>query len=73
MSALARVDKFDGLQNPGGGQPIDVARELHQLAATTPNNLMWPTFGPENAKQRIKDHIEREAAQIEKMKQQPAH
>jgi hypothetical protein len=36
-SAPGRIERFDGLPNPiAGGQPIDVARELHQLAATTP-------------------------------------
>ena len=70
-SALGVVDKFDGLPNPmAGGQPIDVAKELHQLAATTSDNVMWPNFDlPNMQKQRSKDHIEAKAAQIEKMKQ----
>jgi hypothetical protein len=35
---------------------------------------MWPTFDLSNMqKQRIKDHIEAKAAQIEKMKQQLSH
>jgi hypothetical protein len=71
-AALDRIEKFDGLPNPIGGQPINVAQELHQLAATTPDNLMWPTFGPKSSKQHIKQHIEAKAAEMDKKKQQPA-
>jgi hypothetical protein len=69
FTALMRVDLFDGKPHRNGGRPIDVAAELHQLAATTPDNLMWPTFGPEQSKQRFKDHIERKAVQVEKTRQ----
>ena len=71
-SALGVVDKFDGLPNPmAGGQPIDVAKELHQLAATTPDTVQWPTFNmPGLRKQRSKDHIEAKAAQMDKAKAQ---
>ena len=68
-SALGRIDKFDGLANPlDGGQPIDVARELHQLATTTPDNVTWPTIVPESQRQRSKDYIEAKAQQIDKAK-----
>jgi len=68
FSALVNVQVFDGVRNPDGGQPIDVARELHQLAAITPDNLMWPTFGPESQKQRIKDFIERNSGWADEAK-----
>ena len=71
-SALGVVDKFDGLSSPmAGGQPIDVAKELHQLTATTPDTVQWPTFNmPGLRKQRSKDHIEAKAAQMDKAKAQ---
>jgi hypothetical protein len=64
FTAIWGVEKFDGLPNPDGGQPIDVAAELHQLASATPDNLMWPNFGPEHLKTPIRTHIEFKAAQI---------
>ena len=70
FTALGDVEKFDGLPNPDGGQRIDIAGELHQLAATTPDTLTWPRFGSESSKQRIKDHIEAKAKQIDKAKEQ---
>lgn len=55
LRQLDYIEKFDGLRNPDGGQPIDVARELHQIAATTPRTA--------------RNAIEAKAAEIEKRKQ----
>lgn len=62
--ALGRIEKFDGKPNTTGGQPIDVAKQLHQLAATTPDNLTWPQSA--SSKQPIKDFMEAKAVDVER-------
>jgi hypothetical protein len=59
------VEKFDGLPNPDGGRPIDVAAELHQLARTTPENLKYLSLSSTTSRQ----DIEAKAVQIEKARQ----
>jgi hypothetical protein len=75
---LEGVAKFDGLPNPDGSRPIDVAAELHQLASTTPQRMKYSEkFDlPESVKAQMptsKQEIEWAAQRIEKTKQQPAH
>lgn len=64
-SALNDIEKFDGLPNPDGGRPINVAAELHQLAASTPDYLM---IGSGNSKTPVRAHMEAKAKQIDKAK-----